>query len=88
MVWASGKDASWSPPCGGVPGMSNWEEALGQTRSRWRDHISALTWEHLRIPQSELVDVAREREIWHPLLKLLAPALNKQLTMVEGGTYI
>ncbi len=28
-------------------------------RSRWRDYISALAWEHLRIPSSELVDVAR-----------------------------
>ncbi len=39
---------------------------------RWKDHISALTWECLGIPQLELVDVAREREVWAPLLKLLA----------------
>ncbi|KAK5873269.1 hypothetical protein PBY51_018325 [Eleginops maclovinus] len=33
-------------------------------RTRWRDYISSLAWEHLGIPQSELVDVAREREVW------------------------
>ncbi len=42
-------------------------------RSRWRDYISALAWERLGIPQLELADVAREREVWGPLLKLLPP---------------
>ncbi len=43
----------------------------GRPRSRWRDYISALAWEHLGFPQSELADVTREREVWDPLLKLL-----------------
>ncbi len=43
----------------------------GGPRPRWRDYISALAWECLRFPQLELVDVAREREVWGPLLKLL-----------------
>ncbi len=43
----------------------------GRPRSRWRDYISALAWEHLRILQSELVDVSREREVRGPLMKLL-----------------
>ncbi len=33
-------------------------------RSRWRDDISALTREHLGIPQSELADVARDDLTW------------------------
>ncbi len=43
----------------------------GRPESRWRDNISALVWECLGIPQSELADVAREREVRGPLLKLL-----------------
>ncbi len=35
------------------PGPSSWEEAPGRTQ--------AVAWERLGIPQSELVDVARER---------------------------
>ncbi len=34
--------------------------------SRWKDYISALKCECPRIPQSELADVAREREVWLP----------------------
>ena len=36
----------------------------GRPRTRWRDYISSLAWEHLGIPQSELVDVAWERKVW------------------------
>ena len=42
-------------------------------RTRWRDYISTLAWERLGIPPSELVNVAREREVWGPLLELLPP---------------
>ncbi|KAJ8015753.1 hypothetical protein DPEC_G00029420 [Dallia pectoralis] len=42
-------------------------------RTRWRDYISTLAWEHLGIPQSELANVAREWEVWGPLLELLPP---------------
>ena len=38
-------------------------------RTRWRDYISTLAWEQLRVSQSELVNVARE--VWGPLLELL-----------------
>ena len=36
----------------------------GRPRTRGRDDISTPAWEHLRIPQSELVEVARERGVW------------------------
>ncbi len=32
MVWSSGKDASWMPPCGVVSGTSSWDEVPGQTQ--------------------------------------------------------
>ena len=64
------------------PGRFPWEvfqarpagrRPQGRARTRWRDYISTLAWERLRIPQSELVNVAREREVWGPLLELLPP---------------
>ncbi|KAJ7991217.1 hypothetical protein DPEC_G00295030 [Dallia pectoralis] len=45
----------------------------GRPRTRWRDYISTLAWERLGIPQSELANVTREREVWGPLLELLPP---------------
>ncbi|KAK5851497.1 hypothetical protein PBY51_023044 [Eleginops maclovinus] len=45
----------------------------GRPRTRWRGYISLLAWERLGIPQSELVDVARERKVWGSLLELLPP---------------
>ena len=45
----------------------------GKPRTRWRDYVSSLAWERLGIPQSELADVAGEREAWGSLLKLLSP---------------
>ena len=54
-----------APPTGRRP--------RGRPRTRWRDYISKLAWERLGIPQSELVNVAREREVWGPLLELLPP---------------
>ena len=57
--------------------------------SRWRDYTSTLAWECLGIPQSELVEVAREKEVWGSLLTLLIqsdPTWDKQATMdgVDG----
>ncbi len=43
--------------------MSSWEEAL--------DLGLTQAWEHFGITQSELADVAWEREVWGTLLKLL-----------------
>ena len=60
VVRASGKDATWSLPSGGVPCTSSWEEAT-------------LAWECLGIPQSELADVAGKWEVWETLLELLPP---------------
>ena len=48
-------------------------EATGRPRTRWRDYISTLAWEHLGIPQSELADIAGKREVWETLLELLPP---------------
>uniref|UniRef100_A0A671UC54 ribonuclease H n=1 Tax=Sparus aurata TaxID=8175 RepID=A0A671UC54_SPAAU len=45
----------------------------GRPRTRWTDYISSLAWERLGIPQSELADVAGERDVWGSLLKLLPP---------------
>ncbi|KAL3062470.1 hypothetical protein OYC64_002305 [Pagothenia borchgrevinki] len=45
----------------------------GRPRTRRRDYISLLAWECLGIPQSELIDVARERNVWGSLLELLPP---------------
>jgi len=42
-----------------------------RTRTLWRDYISHLAWECLRIPQEELESVARERDVWVSLLDLL-----------------
>jgi len=36
----------------------------GRPRTRWRDYISHLAWEHLGVPQEELESVAGERDVW------------------------
>uniref|UniRef100_A0A8C9Z033 ATP-binding cassette, sub-family C (CFTR/MRP), member 10 n=1 Tax=Sander lucioperca TaxID=283035 RepID=A0A8C9Z033_SANLU len=43
--------------------------------TRWRDYIPPV-WQSLGIPQSELANGAREREVWGPLLELLPPRLD------------
>lgn len=58
----------------------------GRPRTRWRDYISNLAWEHLGIPQSELVNVAREREVWGPLLELLPPRPDPGQADEDGWT--
>ena len=45
----------------------------GRPRTRWRDYVSRLAWERLGILPEELDKVAREREVWASLLKLLPP---------------
>ena len=45
----------------------------GRPRTRWRDYISSLAWERLGIPQEEVANVAREREVWSSQLELLPP---------------
>ncbi|KAK3520218.1 hypothetical protein QTP70_019360 [Hemibagrus guttatus] len=57
----------------------------GRPRTRWRDYVFRLAWERLGVPPEELEEVAREREVWASLLRLLPrdPALDKQKTMNE-----
>ena len=43
----------------------------GRPRTRWRNYISTLAWERLGIPQPELDEVAREKEVCGSLLTLL-----------------
>ncbi|KAK3505719.1 hypothetical protein QTP70_020512 [Hemibagrus guttatus] len=45
----------------------------GRPRTRWRDYISRLAWEHLGVPPEELEEVSVEREVWASLLRLLPP---------------
>jgi len=52
--------------------MSNWEETLGP-RTCWRDYLSLLARERLRIPYKKLESVAGERDVWVSLRELLPP---------------
>ncbi|KAK3535487.1 hypothetical protein QTP70_016908 [Hemibagrus guttatus] len=45
----------------------------GRPRTRWRDYVFRLAWERLGVPPEELEEVAREREVWASLLRLLPP---------------
>ncbi|KAK3568096.1 hypothetical protein QTP86_030297, partial [Hemibagrus guttatus] len=51
VAWASGEVFRARP-----------REAQGRPRTRWRDYVYQLTWEHLRIPPEELEEVSRERK--------------------------
>ncbi len=45
LLLCVGKDASWSPPCGGVPSTSNWEETPRQTQVQVeRLYLCTWTW--------------------------------------------
>ncbi|KAK3528856.1 hypothetical protein QTP70_011737 [Hemibagrus guttatus] len=43
----------------------------GRPRTHWRDYVSWLAWERLRVPPEELEEVSGEREVWASLLRLL-----------------
>ena len=45
----------------------------GRPGTRWRDYVSRLAWERLGVPPEELEEVARDRDVWVSLLKLLPP---------------
>ncbi|KAK3507766.1 hypothetical protein QTP70_000218 [Hemibagrus guttatus] len=45
----------------------------GRPRTCWRDYAFRLAWERLGVPPEELEEVAREREVWASLLRLLPP---------------
>lgn len=74
VVWASGEDAFWSSSWGGVPGTSSREETQVQVERSCTG---------LGIPEPELVDVAREREVWgRPDCGLIS---DKPLMMMING---
>ncbi|KAK3540202.1 hypothetical protein QTP70_028393 [Hemibagrus guttatus] len=65
-------------PPGRLPGEVFWacptgKRPWGRPRTRWRDYVFRLAWECLGVPPEELVEVAREREVWASLLRLLPP---------------
>jgi len=45
----------------------------GRPRTRRRDFVSRLAWKTLGVPLEELEEVARDRDVWISLLKLLLP---------------
>jgi hypothetical protein len=76
VVRASGKDAHWAPPLGGVSGTSSGEETSGKTQVYVESLYLNTGLGTPREPPSELVNVAREREVWGPMLELLPPQPN------------
>ncbi|KAK3544536.1 hypothetical protein QTP86_015589 [Hemibagrus guttatus] len=64
------------PRC--LPGEVFWacptgKRPRGRHRTCWRDYVFRLAWECLGVPPEELEEVAREREVWASLLRLLPP---------------
>ncbi|KAI3368163.1 hypothetical protein L3Q82_007886 [Scortum barcoo] len=54
--------------------MSHREEAQGRPRTRWRNYVSQLAWERLRVPPEELEEVSGDsmsKNIIHPHLDML-----------------
>ncbi|KAF7652554.1 hypothetical protein LDENG_00095270 [Lucifuga dentata] len=49
------------------------KRSRGRPRTRWRNYISRLAWEHLGVPQEELEGLAGDREVRTGLLSLLPP---------------
>ncbi|KAK3534420.1 hypothetical protein QTP86_015228 [Hemibagrus guttatus] len=65
-------------PLGRLPGevfraCPTGKRPQGRPRTRWRDYVFRLAWERLGVPPEELEEVAREREVWASLLRLLPP---------------
>ncbi|KAK0136511.1 hypothetical protein N1851_027370 [Merluccius polli] len=48
----------------------------GRRRTRWREYVSRLAWERLRIPREELDEVAGEREVWAGTLSVMSCRLH------------
>ena len=51
--------------------MSHWEETPGQTKDQMEGLHLLAGFESLGIPQEEVTNVAREREVWSSQLELL-----------------
>lgn len=79
VVQASGQDASWTSPCGGVTGKFN-QETLGRHKTCWR--ASMLVWKDLRI---HLVQVASERDVSASFIRLLPPQAKSQKSGEVNG---
>ncbi len=60
----------------------------GRPRTRWRNYVSRLAWERIGVPQEELEEVSREREIWASLLRLLPPPRISGRRWIDGWIYI
>jgi len=60
-------------PLEGFRARPSGRRPRGRLRTRWRDYISRLAWERLRIPKDELESVAGEKEAWGALLSRLPP---------------
>lgn len=59
-------------PCRDIQGMSN---LCGRHGKHWRDHVSHLTKEELRIPIGGLEDVGGEKDVLATLLKQIWVAM-------------
>uniref|UniRef100_A0A3B3UK72 Ig-like domain-containing protein n=1 Tax=Poecilia latipinna TaxID=48699 RepID=A0A3B3UK72_9TELE len=65
-------------PPGRLPDEVFWarptrRRPTGRPRTHWRDYVSWLAWEHLKLPLEELEEVAGEREVLASLHRLLLP---------------
>lgn len=50
-----------------------WRRPRGRPRAQWRNCISQLSWKRLGVPQDELEEVTRVREVSASLLRVLPP---------------
>lgn len=66
VVGAAGKDTPWRLLREVFLARPGRKRPWGRPRTRWKNPISILAGEHLLVPQSKLVDVAEEREVWDP----------------------
>lgn len=76
MAQAPVSEAPWVPPWGGVLGMSTRRRPQDGSRTCWRDKVSQLAWECLRILPEELEQVSVLREIWASVIRLLTLRLG------------
>lgn len=71
LVWVSVQDALWTPPLEVLRAHPTRRSPCNGVRTHWKDYISHLVWEQLRIPQGQLGGVAGEGDVWNTLLILL-----------------
>lgn len=66
MIWTPIRLSPRHLPLGVLFELSTRRRPLSQARTHWRDYISYLAREILRIPQAELDDVAGEKDCASP----------------------